>query len=210
MRAAIAFLQRRYGFGDRYVLAGHSCGGFMAYQVLLGAEFAAGGEGEWEGGEEAEEEEGWEIIASPSPSPSLTPPQAVFGIEGIYDLAGLNARFQDSYTEFLSGAFGPPSPSWDAVSPMKCASSRRYGDLFPGGLAVLGHSPDDELVDMPEADGMAARLRRDGVKEVWLDKGLKGTHDGVWGDGREVARVVGRILEVLRAREGMKGADRPT
>src|SRR5205814_2005033 len=34
VRSALLYLQRRYGFGDKYVLVGHSAGGALAFQLL--------------------------------------------------------------------------------------------------------------------------------------------------------------------------------
>ncbi|KAI1411926.1 alpha/beta-hydrolase [Hypoxylon sp. FL1857] len=180
VRAAIAFLQRRYGFKDRYVLTGHSAGGTLAYQLLATAP-------PLESGSRENEEVRVEL------------PQAVFGFEGIYDMTGLNARVGGSYAGFLTDAFGGPE-NWDAAAPMKFAGSFR--DRFKG-LAVLGQSPDDELVDEPEADGMAERLRGDlDDEKVLLVKDLEGRHDETWQNGTGVARTVLRILTMLKESEG--------
>ncbi|KAI0834716.1 alpha/beta-hydrolase [Hypoxylon sp. FL0890] len=182
VRAALAFLQQRYGFGDRYVLVGHSAGGTLAYQLLATAPLLDSKAREKEGGK-------------------AELPHAVFGFEGIYDLAGLNARVGGSYAGFLTDAFGTPE-NWDAASPMKYTG--RYADRFTG-LAVLGQSPDDELVDEPEADGMAERLRGDlDAEKLLLVKDLEGTHDETWQNGTGVARTVLRILTILQDKE--KGA----
>ncbi|KAI1458900.1 alpha/beta-hydrolase [Annulohypoxylon moriforme] len=177
VRNALAFLQREFGFGGRYVLLGHSAGGCLAYQFLATAPLlsSSGAEG----------------------SPEL--PAAVLGIEGIYDMTGLNARVGGSYSGFLSAAFGPQE-NWDQAAPMKFAG--RYRDRFKG-LAVLAHSPDDELVDMPETEGMAERLKGDlDGEKLLVFKDLKGKHEEIVEDGSGVARVVLRILTVLRGRTG--------
>ncbi|OTA94619.1 hypothetical protein M434DRAFT_394553 [Hypoxylon sp. CO27-5] len=177
VRSALAFLQQRYGFGDRYALLGHSAGGTLAYQVLATAPPLGSNSRE-----KRYEEAGAEL------------PQAVFGFEGIYDLTGINARFGGSYAGFLTAAFGGPE-NWDAAAPMKYAG--RYRDRF-AGLAVLGQSPDDELVDEPEAEWMAERLRGDlDAEKVLLVKDLEGTHNETWQDGTGVVRTVLRILKIL-------------
>ncbi|KAI1377204.1 alpha/beta-hydrolase [Hypoxylon crocopeplum] len=181
--AALAWLQLRYGFGARYILAGHSAGGCLAYQVLASAPALPSLS------TDEQTQRGEEDVALPA---------AVFGIEGIYDMTGLNTRVGNAYTGFLSAAFGDDTEAWDEAAPMTCAA--RYGARFRG-LAVLGHSADDELVDMPEADGMAGRLARDGV-EFLLRKDLRGKHDEVWRNGTGVAQVILKILEVLKAGTG--------
>ncbi|KAI8966160.1 alpha/beta-hydrolase [Daldinia sp. FL1419] len=171
VRSAIAFLQHRFGFGTRYVLVGHSAGACLAYQLLA--------------------------RMSSVEDVRIELPAAVFGIEGIYDMTGLNVRFNGDYAGFLEGAFGPQD-TWDEVAPMKCAGS--YGDWYDG-LAVLGHSVDDELVDMPETEGMAERLEKDGVK-VLLVKDLTGPHDDAWQDGRGLAKTMLKVLDILQKGPG--------
>ncbi|KAI1075870.1 alpha/beta-hydrolase [Whalleya microplaca] len=171
VRAALVFLQRRYGFGGRYVLVGHSAGGCLAFQLLMSSSVT-----------------------------ELVFPQAIFGFEGIYDLVGLNRRVGGAYAGFITAAFGEPGSAgenWDAASPVKYPSS--YRDAWKGGcIAVLGSSPDDTLVDEAEADGMAERLQNDGM-EVMQVKDLKGDHDEIWKDGSGVASTVSRILGFLGA-----------
>ncbi|KAI1093900.1 alpha/beta-hydrolase [Rostrohypoxylon terebratum] len=172
VRAALVFLQRAFGFGTRCVLLGHSAGGCLAYQLLATAPPSN------------------EVPKAEDP----VLPDVVLGIEGIYDMTGLNARVGGSYSEFLSAAFGPPA-DWDQAAPMKFAGS--YRDRFRG-LAALAHSPDDELVDMPETEGMAQRLAGDVDEEKLLVfKDLKGKHEEIIEDGSGVARVVLRLLAIL-------------
>lgn len=174
VRAALAFLQREFGFGKRYVLLGHSAGGCLAYQLLASAPPSS------------------EAPKGKRGDPEL--PAAVLGIEGIYDMTGLNARVGGDYSGFLCAAFGPPA-AWDQAAPMKFPGS--YRGRF-AGLAALAHSPDDELVDMPETDGMEERLRGDIDEEkLVVFKDLKGKHEEIIEDGSDVARVVLRILTIL-------------
>lgn len=100
--AGLRFLQARFGFGEDYVFWGHSAGGFLNYQVLLGrtacifgSGFGGGGDGE---NDKEEEEDTFADVALPV---------AVVGFEGIYDLAGLDARVRGAYAGFMEAAFGP-------------------------------------------------------------------------------------------------------
>ncbi|KAI0012749.1 alpha/beta-hydrolase [Xylariaceae sp. FL0662B] len=173
VRAALVFLQRRHGFGARYVLVGHSAGACLAYQ----------------------------LVADARPEPA--PPEAILGFEGIYDLGGLNARVGGAYAGFMTAAFGAPGragENWDAASPAKYAGDYR-GDWAGGRVAVAASSPDDTLVDEVEADGMAGRLRRDGV-EVLRVRDLHGDHDEIWRDGSGIATTVFGILRLLRESRG--------
>ncbi|KAL7625287.1 Kynurenine formamidase [Parahypoxylon ruwenzoriense] len=179
VRAALAFLQRRYGFGSRYVLVGHSGGACIAFQLLLANQ-----------GDDGDQK--------------IALPDAVFGFEGIYDLNALNARFGGTYAGFLTAAFGDPGPSgenWDAVAPAKLPGS--YGDVRGLEVVAIAHSPDDELVDEPEMDCILERLRRDGVKEVLTIRDLRGKHDEIWQNGEGIARTV---LKILRRLKGVPGS----
>lgn len=179
VRAALALLGREFGLGygaggTPYVLFGHSCGATLALQVLMG---------EW--GQDRERE------------PERVPlPAAVVGFQGMYDLAGLNARFGGAYGELLSGAFGPDEAVWEAVSPARFRGSFRGNWGADPGLAVLAYSPQDELIDMAEIDVMERVLRDDGL-DVLAFRDLEGGHDEVWEDGRHLARVLLRTIEEL-------------
>ncbi|KAI1206287.1 alpha/beta-hydrolase [Annulohypoxylon truncatum] len=196
VRAALAFLQRSYDFGARYVLLGHSAGACLTYQLLATAPPLSSSSRSGSSADETRKRE--RGGGGGGGDPEL--PAAALGIEGIYDMAGLNARVGGSYAEFLTAAFGPPG-RWDEAAPMKFAG--RYRERFTTGLAALAHSPDDELVDMPETEGMAERLRGDLDEErVLVFKDLEGSHEGIVQDGSGVARVVLRILEVLGGADG--------
>lgn len=159
------------------MLSGHSAGAMLAYQMLLGE--ACLGEKEARVGGTVEM------------------PVAVVGFEGIYDLRGLNTRMGGSYAEFLEAAFGKDEvlsggggSSWNAASPatVEGASFKDWSE-GRGRIAVLAHSPDDELVDMAECATMEARLRRDRVENVRVYRDLKGGHFEVLNNGN-FARVI--------------------
>lgn len=183
---ALRFLQATFGFGKDYVLAGHSAGAMLSYQLLLGPSCL--------GGEVVEDQFG-----------DVEHPVAVVGFEGIYDLAGLDARMGGTYASFMEPAFGPNlDKSWDAASPATSAKGS-FATWGGGGgkLAVLAQSPDDELVDMAECDAMEARLGRDGVgAKVRVFRDLKGGHFEVLKDG-SFARVLRETWEELERLDGV-------
>ncbi|CAJ2507666.1 Uu.00g088520.m01.CDS01 [Anthostomella pinea] len=192
--AALAFLQRRYGFGVRYVLVGHSAGACMALQLLGTAPLPASSS-DGLSDDDDNDDDG---------KPHLILPQAIVCFEGIYDFAGLNARFDGAYAGFMSGAFGNPE-DWNAAAPVTLTGN--YRDRWQGGgkdesgggdgdggggnrVALLAWSPDDTLVDEPEVDAMARRLGADGVAGVVVMKDLEGDHDEIWEKGDGVARMM--------------------
>lgn len=175
VRSALAFLRLEYGVGDEekpYILCGHSCGATLAFQVLMG------------------------LAASENDQVPL--PDAVVGIEGMYDMTGLNARFRDEYRGMISGAFGGDEDVWIQVSPACFRGSFRenWGDGVEKKTVVLAWSPDDLWIDMAEIDAMEKALDEDGVNVVAY-RGLKGGHDEIWEDGTYVANILIRTIEEL-------------
>lgn len=181
--SGLGFLQRQLGFGGGdYVLFGHSAGAFLAYQALLGPA----------------------IRSQPGSGGDFAPPAAVVGFEGIYDLVGLDGRMGGGYAGFIEAAFGEDRNGWRDASPATAAGSfgEWAGQKGPR-LAVLAHSADDELVDMPEVGTMEERLRRDGVRDMLVFRDLKGGHFDVVSDGI-FAKVLIRTLEKLARLEGQE------
>ncbi|XXH00089.1 hypothetical protein Hte_006431 [Hypoxylon texense] len=186
VRAAIRYLQGKFGFGERYILVGHSAGATLSYQIAMTA-YQDQDDGDGNSNSNGNSNNDIEL------------PVALCGLEGIYDFHGLNDRKNGTYAEFLTAAFGDPA-GWDAAAPMKCVLHE--GVYGRGELWVLAHSPDDELVDMPESEGMAKRLLEgkppgDEEDKVLLIKDLRGKHDDVWRDGEGVASAVRRTLDAL-------------
>ncbi|KAI2634537.1 alpha/beta-hydrolase [Xylaria nigripes] len=187
LRSALVFLQRTYGFGSNYLLVGHSAGATLAFQLLA--------------------------TSPPGPAsaglvqPAL--PAAIIGFGGVYDLTGINERFDGAYAPFLKGAFGEDPAGWDRAS--ATGFSGNYAERWADGkLVLLGWSPDDSLVDEPEIDNMARRLRdRDGFlledertgakgeKTLFVFKDLRGGHHELWRGGEHVARMVWFVLRKL-------------
>lgn len=178
--SGLAFLQRQLGFGGDYVLFGHSAGAFLAYQALLGPA----------------------LLRPRGPPEDIALPAAAVGFEGIYDLVGLDGRMGGGYAGFIEGAFGEDRDGWRDASPATAAGSfGEWAGREGPRLAVLAHSADDELVDMPEVGTMEERLRRDGVRDVLVFRDLKGGHFDVVSDG-SFARVLIRTLEELARLQG--------
>ncbi|GAD96621.1 conserved hypothetical protein [Paecilomyces variotii No. 5] len=186
VRTAISFLQTKYGFGDRYILVGHSCGATLAFQTVMDDLPGVNLDGD---------------------APRLIKPKAVVGVEGIYDMRLLrdNHRQYDAYREFLTGAFGPDEKLWDAASPAR-ASSGFQRSWTEGRLAVLAHSIDDELVDFAQVDAMHDALKgwegENEKRRVVALRDLHGLHDEIWSKGEELARVITVAVEELTTLDG--------
>ncbi|KAF1356931.1 Alpha/Beta hydrolase protein [Delphinella strobiligena] len=186
----LAYLQGTYGFGERYILAGHSAGATLAFQVCMSRCWSLGGAAK-----------------------TVVPPLAVVGLEGIYDIPALIAYHStrphsDIYDAFTHSAFGERYQSvegervdvWGRASP----TQGDYERLGEGVLVVLAHSREDELVEWEQVELVRGVLEqqgwgRGGRRLEMLE--LRGRHDEVWEEGGEVARAVevavGRSVEVL-------------
>ncbi|TKA71721.1 hypothetical protein B0A49_05727 [Cryomyces minteri] len=234
---AIAHLQRRFRFGERYILVGHSCGATMALQVAMSRD--------WGSGLPASSSRS---ITNTTPShPTAVPPLGIVGLEVIYSIPLMlhNHASTPAYRDFILNAFGPdiaiptatsttvstsintdadtytdvpfPSPSpatlYQDVSP----TSAHFTTSWPKGrVVVLAHSKDDELVEWGQVEAMKKVLlaqswaedAEEGGREVHVLE-IVGSHDGVWRDGKEVVRAVGVALgKIFGGGEGVEVVDR--
>jgi len=169
IRAALKFLDAECHISRGYILIGHSAGATLAFQALMGRS----------------------ALAGQHPRETIPPPAAVIGISGIYDLVALNSR-KEGYDAFISAAFSKDQGVWRAASPATFGGS--FKETWLGSpLAILAHSPEDTLIDMPETDSMAAKLSNDGINIIAV-RDLSGEHDEVWQDGSQVASLVAQAL----------------
>ncbi|CAK7226201.1 Kynurenine formamidase [Sporothrix curviconia] len=175
---------------NRYIVYGHSCGGFLAFQ--LWAE---------DGNDETKQ------------------PPCIVGLEGIYDLRGFVERggspehgggpgteFAAALETIAEGAFGRDRVVWDRASPARYDFTRLSRASAPKDqkprLAIVAYSPEDELVDGGEMDSMERALQHGVAKSggglVYVGiRDLHGRHDEVHEDGREVARVLTEAVKQL-------------
>ncbi|CAK7206955.1 Kynurenine formamidase [Sporothrix eucalyptigena] len=174
-----------YLANDRYIVYGHSCGAFLAFQL-------------WS---EASEND--------------SKPPCIIGLEGIYDLRGFVERggspehgggpgtgFAAALETIAEGAFGSDRKVWDKASPARHHFSSLGGDQKKPRLALIAHSPEDELVDGGEMDSMEKALKEGEAKSsgglVYVGlRDLHGRHDEVHEDGHEVARVLTEAVKRL-------------
>ncbi|KAI0157656.1 alpha/beta-hydrolase [Xylariaceae sp. FL1272] len=176
VRSALVYLQQTYGFGSNYVLLGHSAGASMCFQLLSSSKDGATG-----------------VAVTDTKEPAL--PRAMVPFCGLYDFAGINARFDGQYAVFFNGAFGDSPEDWAAGCPIEFSGN--YVEKWPGkSFLLLGLSPTDSLVDEPETQNMARRLREKdrfteggGDHEVLVLSDLVGDHDELWQSGEHVARM---------------------
>lgn len=195
---ALAWLRGAYGVGAsrRWVAVGHSCGATLALQLCMDRAWTAAGHPL-----DAEAAAAAAAAAAAEGERAAAPPVAVVGLEGLYDLPLLarNHEGEPVYGEILRGAFGGDEGVWRAASPV----SGRFESSWPRGrVVVLGQSVEDELVEWEQVEVMAGLLRGQG----WMEReegegegrpakelvvmGLKGSHDGIWEEGAQLARAI--------------------
>lgn len=209
---SLAFLQETYGFGENYILAGHSAGASLAWHVIMSR---------WR--RPSHVEDGGP--SSRDKSPSL--PLGILCLAGIYDLVGLHDRHTDNpvYEDILYSAFPDGPETWSSISPTTWlgGSPGILDKVWPNGrLILVGHSRDDELVEEEQAlELMQALKKHDNVtddstdsvsgqdpgsdgpskankkrrisKLVWL----QGYHDDIFEQGHELAKMISMATELL-------------
>ncbi|RDW76367.1 arylformamidase [Aspergillus mulundensis] len=182
VQLALSFLQRKYKFGERYVLVGHSCGATLAFQAVMRSLSTQPGMGSGDG---------------------YVPPLAILGMAGIYDLRLLRDSHQEisAYQEFTEGAFGADENVWDAVSPRVVMGEEGVEGWKEGRVVVLAHSDEDELCDVAQSEKMKEFLG------VWEKKSerrevrflpIKGKHNEAWEKGEGLARGILFTIEKLQ------------
>lgn len=188
VRTALAFLQEKYGLGDRYILVGHSCGATLAFQIVMNN-------------------------VSGASTAVISKPRAIAGVCGIYDLRLLRDDFKQylSVEQFIQGAFGNDEHTWDRVSP---ASVTRPAGVVAGWtngrVATLASSLGDSLINASQALAMedtlvawkesrASQSGGTGEKSIIILRDLREEHDDVWAKGEELAKVITRTVESLVA-----------
>ncbi|KAA8909199.1 Alpha/Beta hydrolase protein [Sphaerosporella brunnea] len=154
--AGLDYLRVKYGM-RQYVLIGHSAGATLAFQMLS--------------------------LLQKRRTTGLALPKAIFGIEGIYDIASLVKEYP-GYREFIEGAFGEEKDWPDALS---------LGGYT--GLAVLAHSDEDQLLSWRQTEEMKGRCEDTlGVGGGLRVVKLAGQHDEVL----ETDRLVGMVERYLK------------
>lgn len=205
----IASLQERFGFGDKYVLIGHSCGATIALQTVMNLP---------------------EVTTKNIP---FIPPTAILAVDGIFDIPELLESFKDipEYSDSIVRAFGSDPKVWAEVSPARGEWMRRQGAWGRNSneLLMIAHSRTDELIDWKQVDQMAKQVReswcnstetyqprlqlgkRAGNRREDSDFSsnftifeLHSTHHEIWEQGWELARAITAILHGLKRLEDQK------
>ncbi|KAG6020911.1 hypothetical protein E4U41_002685 [Claviceps citrina] len=177
---AISFLQQRAGFGNNYILVGHSCGATLAFQAAMNP-------ARWGLGSTAED--------------FVKPPCMVLGLNGLYDMPDLVENpgapydeYRPMYGQLTRNAFGSDRDLWKAISPVVVES---WATEWPVGRRVmLVQGPEDDLVPYKQGERMRDSLLRSKTNKlvVELIDGA-GEHDEIWQKGTLLAKLLTRAID---------------
>lgn len=184
--AALSFLHRLriFGEGERWILAGHSCGATLAFQAVMSPTR-------------------WGLS---SEGYSFPKPAAIVGFNGLYDLAGFvahppagYAHLREGYREFTEGAFGGDGGVWRAVCPTTAAAGW-VGEWVEGlgregekAQVVLVQSLEDTLVPGEQLEGLRVVLEREGEKVVVGVEEAGGDHNEIWEEGGRMGEILWKV-----------------
>ncbi|KJK77010.1 hypothetical protein H634G_07586 [Metarhizium anisopliae BRIP 53293] len=197
VRSAIQSLAQRMQM-DKYILIGHSAGGTMAMQLLMG-----------DAALQRLSDQGRQQTSTcragrngTANSNQIPLPDAVITTAGIFDLPLLvdeiGPESKPFYTNFVTQAFGGRRADWTQASPANFAGN--FKQMWPGNnVVMLARSQQDTLIDASQLDVMEKKLIADGITPTVV-KNLTGQHDVVWQSGVQLANLVEQTLGELNAR----------
>ena len=164
----LAFLENRSNISSGYLLVGHSAGATLAFQMR---EFCEGF--------------------------SIPIPLGIFGVDGIYALKELTMNYKSIpvYKHLVVNAFGVDETVWTEASPY---SSKQPAAWEKVNTVILAHSEEDELLDSTQTRLMCDRAKETpGYQRSLHFLPAKGSHDQIWKQGNELARLIKEALDLL-------------
>jgi acetyl esterase/lipase len=165
---ALAALQARYGFGSRYVLAGHSVGAQLALLASLrGA---------------AQEEV------------KLQPPTLVLGMSGIYDFPLIH----EDHPEYKALTFGAMREGEEVLASPARYEVSEYARAGVKGVVLAHSRDDGLVTwNQVERMAAVLGVKGSGGGEFVRVLELQGEHNDIWRDGRESSRAVLEALRFM-------------
>ncbi|KAJ5542087.1 hypothetical protein N7535_004507 [Penicillium sp. DV-2018c] len=181
---ALTFLNSRYGFGDLYVLVGHSAGATLAFQFAMSSS----------------------NLKKPL---AILGASGIYDLRKLLSSIWPVVEYREEYVHMLEGAFGPggftygeynengEGCTWDLVSPAKATTYK--SSWCNAQLAMLAHSSEDELVPLEQSTQFAT------VLESYLAPGavchtrfnLTGSHDDIWRKPEDMVRLISEAVRAL-------------
>jgi kynurenine formamidase len=166
----LLYMEEHYHIGDRYLLAGHSAGGTLAFEL-----------------------NDWYM-----PRAMLPVPAAVIGIAGIYNFEAFIEDHSEipAYRELIENAF-PDKRLWERASPYKNRLPN-YAAWEQAKAIIISHSKEDELVEEAQSSYMLERARMaPHCKDKVHFLEASGKHDEIWSSGTILAGLITKSIEIL-------------
>jgi kynurenine formamidase len=167
---ALIYLEDNFHIENRYILAGHSAGATMAFEL-----------------------HSWYMNGEPLPKPSC-----VLGIAGIYNFEGFLEAHKNisAYKELMENAF-PDKGLWKEASPYR-SHLPGMANWEHAKAVIISHSDQDELVERAQADFMLERLRKTQHFEGKIHfLEASGAHDEIWQSGQVLADLISKSLQLV-------------
>jgi kynurenine formamidase len=167
--AALAYLDRRYSINNRYLVAGHSCGAFLAFQL---------------------QQESFGL--------KVPQPLCIIGIAGIYHIPAMLEAHQgvSAYVQFVEAAFGNDPSSWQTVSPAVAPPTAWQNAKL---IAIAHSDDDELVepnqadIMINHVRGFVD------PKTVVTLVSVEGLHHDVWKKGDGLAKIILECLNLLNA-----------
>lgn len=164
----LLFLEDRCQISGRYLLAGHSAGATLAFELHNNS------------------------------SSRLPVPLGVLGIAGIYEFESFLKAHSEipAYKEFMENAF-PDRSLWEKAAPYTNRESD-FAVWEHSKAVIIAHSEEDQLVEKEQASLMLQRARlTPHYKEKVHYLQASGNHDEIWGSGHILAGLITKSLQIL-------------
>ena len=169
---ALLYLDDKYRINNRYIVAGHSAGACLAFEL-----------------------NNWYL-----PVAQLPQPACVLGISGIYDLEAFIEAHSEipAYRALIENAF-PDKSVWEEASPNKSHLSEN-AKWQNARAIIVSHSDEDELVEKAQASYMLDRARMaPSANEKIHFLPATGAHDEIWESGYILASLITKSIEILQS-----------
>lgn len=178
---ALSYLQSKAGFGNNYVLLGHSCGATLAFQVAMS-------HSKW----------GSKAVAL-----GVSKPKVIIGLNGLYDMPTLirepgekHAAMKGPYEAFTRLAFGDDEKVWQSMCPISVGDWK--AEWEEASKAFLVQSKEDSLVPYWQLVDMQEKFVESKAKAVEVKElEASGDHNELWQKGDRLAEIVVDVVKSL-------------
>lgn len=169
MEKALLYLEEQFQISNRYLLAGHSAGGALVFQVSSAA------------------------LAEPLPRPAC-----VLGISGIYDLnAFVWSHTHPAYKEIAENAF-PNMSDWEKVSPSVAQKKGTIWEDAKA-IVISQSKQDELVEEAQPGYMLDLARSLPNVRDKVHFLEASGAHDDIWGKGEILAGLITKSLAILDA-----------